>query len=510
MKSPFPLTPPSAAAPRRGGLLHFGLRLGVLFLPAAVLALGTQYVPDDARPLYWAGAGLAGLFGLALLPQPRLARPGVGLAVIALYIFSQAWLWFGRGAFHQHWYPHLVVGVLLIVPILLFAAIVLVRTGAYDLRRARKAAARLLRRARWPDDPNQWPALPEVARLRDAVQTEAAPALALLADPRPEVRVCALSALAFRKTWRAGQPELVQQVAQHAPEPAVRAAAIRALAFSLDPFVVETLARSLRDPAAEVRRAAAQVLFWDSEHRWSWIRFSVNEALSDPALSHDGALPLAGVSLPPQAVADLHDWANKGGDLSVRATQTLIAYYAQVLNARANTGEVVASLRQTLLDAKAPTMLRVELGQLLFEQELLDRGTVENLLSHDNPVPLRLLAADALLIQGAHPVAADALRHIARMPNREIALAVAQIVQRRLGVDLGMDLQSPPAPQTRQAAELTRRVMQWAAEAPPDGGPATAEGGPQPPSRPETDWDMSPVPPRHGSKPRHDPDTTPW
>ena len=39
------------------------------------------------------------------------------------------------------------------------------------------------------------------------------------------------------------------------------------------------------------------------------------------------------------------------------------------------------------------------------------------------------------------------------------------MVQRRLGVDLGLGLGQPLPPlQSRQAAEITRRVMQWASQ----------------------------------------------
>src|SRR5947208_10901904 len=85
-----------------------------------------------------------------------------------------------------------------------------------------------------------------------------------------------------------------------------------------------------------------------------------------------------------------------------------------------------------------------------------------------HPAPLRMLAADALLIEDPYPPAIETLRDVARMPNREIALLVAQIVQRRLGVDLGMNLNHPPDLHTRQAAEVTRRVIQWATEEPAD------------------------------------------
>ena len=64
-----------------------------------------------------------------------------------------------------------------------------------------------------------------------------------------------------------------------------------------------------------------------------------------------------------------------------------------------------------------------------------------------------------------YPAAIAALRDVARLPNREIALATADIVQHRLGVDLGLAMgQSLPPVQSRQAADVTRRVMSWASQ----------------------------------------------
>src|SRR5262249_15991371 len=86
------------------------------------------------------------------------------------------------------------------------------------------------------------------------------------------------------------------------------------------------------------------------------------------------------------------------------------------------------------------------------------------LLSPANPAPLRLTAADALLADSDNPDALAALRDIARLPNREIALATAEVVQRRLNVDFGLAPEGPLPPlHSRQAAEVTRRVMMWAA-----------------------------------------------
>jgi hypothetical protein len=90
----------------------------------------------------------------------------------------------------------------------------------------------------------------------------------------------------------------------------------------------------------------------------------------------------------------------------------------------------------------------------------------ERLLDPLNSAPLRILAADALLADGAHAGAVTALRDVARMPNRDIALATADVIQRRLGVDVGMALgPEVPTAASRQAADITRRVMTWAREA---------------------------------------------
>jgi hypothetical protein len=208
-----------------------------------------------------------------------------------------------------------------------------------------------------------------VAALREVIQFDAIPALALLDDARPSVRVAALSALVYRKHWQPSHAEVVKLMAERAIEPEIRAAAIRALAYTRDRSQVETLAQFLRDRSPLVRRAAADVLFWESERRWSWIRFGVHEALADPSLREEGALPLAGATLPPQALADLMDWAGEGGALSVRSSATLAAYYGHALSA-APENELTHEILSKVLDPAAPTVLRLELAQLLLEHRL--------------------------------------------------------------------------------------------------------------------------------------------
>ena len=94
---------------------------------------------------------------------------------------------------------------------------------------------------------------------------------------------------------------------------------------------------------------------------------------------------------------------------------------------------------------------------------------LEQLLDPGTPATLRLIACETILaLQNEHMlrnVAISGLRDLARLPNREIALGAADVVQRRLGVDLGIGLGQPlPAINTRQAAEIIRRLIGWASQ----------------------------------------------
>ena len=83
-------------------------------------------------------------------------------------------------------------------------------------------------------------------------------------------------------------------------------------------------------------------------------------------------------------------------------------------------------------------------------------------LAKDAPGPVRLLAAEALL--AANPAdtdGLDVLRGLGRQSNREIALALARVLQTYLHQDMGL----PPGGLTaksKEAGEVARRVLQWA------------------------------------------------
>jgi HEAT repeat protein len=456
--------PPRARWLNVAGLL---VRYALLLLPTGLLLGAADRTEDAAQVMLLLGAAFQLIIvGLSLLTPWGRQQP-LAPSLITLYLIALGWMWWGVGAFHD-WYLHMARSVLLVVPILAFGLGTLADSGAPALRRARLLAQRLGSRREWPADLAACKALPEVKALREALHIDATPALALLAHKRPEVRVAALAALEFRKDWRSGQAEYVLRVAETAPEPAVRAAAVTALGNLDDRTVVEALANFLRDPSWEVRQAATEALLWDTEHRWPLLRYAVRRALADPLLQNDGALRHNGNLLAPEAVADLTGWTAEKGVLATRAALTLGAHYSRALSERPDEA-LQQSLRQQLADPHTPAVLRMELARLLWNGQDLDRPLLEQLLDPSNPAPLRLIAVEALLTDKRDPhapaEALAALRDLARLPNREIALATAQLVQRALGVDVGLPPGQPLPPlHSRQAAEVTRCVMMWAAQ----------------------------------------------
>jgi HEAT repeat protein len=439
------------------------LRVAGLLLPAALLLVAALRASESNLFMLLLGVAFLGLAAVGSLLSRQGWRQPVGPSMITLYVIGLGWLWLGAGL-SDDWYPHLAQAVLLVVPLLVFALQLLADSGAIDLRRARLLAQRLAQRKEWPADFAACRQLPEVKALREALHVDASPALDLLSSPRTEVRVAALTALEFRQDWRRGQAEVILQLAQNAPEPAVRAAAVTALANVDDRLMIEALAEYLRDPSWEVRRSATEALLWDSERRWSWLRHAVRRSLGDLSLKDDGPLLHDAQPLPPEAVADLTAWAAEKGILAVRAALTLGTHYKRVLGDQP-APELIASLRQQLANPHAPAPLRLELAWILKQHRELDRELLEQLLDPANPAPLRLIAVELLLAEGEHFEALAALRDLARLPNREIAVAAADVVQRRLNVDLGLPLGQPlPPVHSRQAAEVTRRVMAWAAQ----------------------------------------------
>jgi HEAT repeat protein len=442
----------SLSKPRfRMGLSSLGSQVAralVLLFPTALLLTVSVRVPGEPRPVLWLGTAFQLLVCSLSFLSRRGRRQPLGPSVITLYLIALGWLWWGAGDLTD-WFGYLSRAILLVVPMVVFAFQTLTESGAPVLRRARLLAQRLASRKDWPADLASCRTLPEVKAFREALRLDATPALALLKHKRPEVRVAALAALEFRKEWRAGQAEYVLWVAENANEPAVRAAAVSALANLDERSLVEMLANFLRDPSWEVRRATTEALLWDTEQRWPWIRHAVRRTLADPILQNDGPLRYDGNLLTVEAVTDLTSWATEKGGLATRAALTLGAHYSRALSERPDEA-MLQHLQRQLADPHAPAVLRMELARLLWNSHGLDRPLLERLLDPANPAPLRLTAVEALLGESRDTIgpveAMAALRDLARLPNREIALATADLVQRRLGVDLGLPTGQPLPP----------------------------------------------------------------
>ena len=435
-----------------------------LLLPAFLLFLGALRSLDHFNVMLWLGAGFQVVVCLLAFFSVPANRQGLGPSLVTLYIIALGWLWLGTTP-SSDWYPDFAKAVLLVVPLLVFSLQVLVESGAPAVRRARRLADRLAERKDWPADLAACRTLPEVKALREAIQRDASPALALLSQGRVEVQLAALATLEFRKDWRPGQAEIVLLAAQRAAVPTVRAAAVAALGNLDERLIIEALAEFLRDPSWEVRRAATEALLWDTEHRWPWIRQAVRRCLADLTCADDGPLRHEGQMLTAEAVADVTAWAAQKGLLGQRPALTLGLHYARAL-AECPSDELVREMQRQVASLQTPASLRIELARLLYSSQALDRPLLEALLTVANPAPLRLLAAEALLlVEDCREEIVAVLCQLARLPNREIAVNTADVVQHHLGVDLGLALGKPLPPiYTRQAAEVARRVLIWACQ----------------------------------------------
>lgn len=462
---------PGAKPPSRGTVV---LRVCALAVPVVLLALANVRVylteSNGHNQLLLLGTAFQVLLTSLVYRNSRSWPHTLAMPVLVLYLIAMVWLYLGLGTTSIHdWYVQFSQALLLVLCMAIFARQVFVDSGAQEVQHACMLADRIANRKDWPPDLEVCRNLPEVKALREAVHYDAAPVFALLRHQRPQVRIAALAALEFRRDWRPGQAELVLEVAQRSEEAPVRAAAVTALANINDRKLIERLAEFLRDPSQEVRKASTEALLWDTEHRWPWIRSAVRRTLSDAAHQDDGPILHQGQMLAPEAVNDLNAWVAEKGVLAVRSALTLGVHYERALNENPDQ-HLLQVMRAQVSDPHTAVVLRIELARLLSANSLLDRPMQEKLIDPMNPAPLRLLAAEALLTTGQHAGAVTALRDVARMPNREIALATADVVQRRLGVDLGLAIGQPlPQVNSRQAAEVTRRVMKWASQGDVDG-----------------------------------------
>ena len=478
--------------------------LGLLFIPTVVL--GSLAYRLSAVPLA-AGAGVQLLFVLVFLRSHPIWRPPVSASVIVLYLIALGWAWLPtRGT--TDWTVHVGQGILLLGAVGLVALHDLVRTGAEPLRRASKWSRRIAVRSHWPLQLLDCRTLPEANSLRHAISKEAGPALALLSDNRPEVQVAALGALEYRSGWKPGEAELVLKVGRYSSESAVRAAAAYALAGVKTPELIAGLAGFLRDPAPEVRHAAAEALLWGGEARWPHAREAVRETLIDRKTASDGPLFVGAGRLPAAAVADLTTWAAENAPLSTRSIQTLIEHYHRGL-LDMDRPELASELAGMMIDGDTPPGLRIELAGLLRDHHMLGPDLLDRLTNPDQPGPMRLFAAEVMLRANPNdPDGVDVLRGLARQPNRELAVQIGGILQNVLGLQLGLPGGGQlPAPNSKPAADIARKVLAWANGASPD----TLRGTPGPQSGIKSNrgsipglkaTNLNPLPPSSGERPK--------
>ncbi len=459
-------------------------------VPAAVLGVAAW----QEGSLLLGGVAVTVLLGVP--PVWKLGRRGGrggawSLAVVCAAGSLAGWAWPSPGPWLQA-----ARGVLLAMAAAAWAVYDLQRRGAEPLRRQWRACQLLERRRSWPTRLEDSLLLPEVQRLRQSCEQEAEirPVLLLLRSPRPPLVLAALHALEQRQQWRAGEAEYLVQTAGSSPHVPIRIALIRALAYANSAEILAALCGYLRDPAAEVRREAfAALLLCDGEVRWAFVREAVRDVLADPLYPEERPLAVAAGYLPAPAVADLMTWAAEPPPLSPRAILGLIDHYDMLLRIGADP-EIVATLTAWVVDGEMPPAFRVELAALLRDHELLSPELLDRLSNADQPAPIRLFAAEMMLRINPHdPDGIDVLRGLARQSNRELALQVALILQAHLGLDFGLNPAALPAPNSKGAAELIRRLLQWANQSPSD--PLGRSGGGRPPAAGADDHILAATPP---------------
>lgn len=435
----------------------------MLAVPVVLLAASAVRLGGKRAALLGLGASLFVMVGALLSRYRRRLTLSPVTWLFASYLGAVAWIWLSVPQHEMDAFVHLAQGVLWVVPLAIVAYYTVFQTGSHLYGRAQSLSGQIAMKSSWPRDLRACRELPEVKALGEALQFDAGPALYLLDDPRPQVRLCVLAALEYRDHWQSGQPEAVLALLRREDHAEIRAAAVNALAACEDRRILEVVADSLRDTDARVRQAAVAALFWDTERRWAWMRFGLRNALSDPNFDEDFSLLQEGQKLSEEAVNDLIAWSSEKGLLSFRSAETLAAHFANVLQEKPE--ETMDFLFQTLEDPHASPVLRIEFARLLHANQALDTAKLEELLNPANPTSLRLLAAEGLLDAGPHAGATACLREMARLPNRELALSAAEVVQRFLGVDLGLALGQPlPHLNSPKAIDVTRRLMAWGAE----------------------------------------------
>ncbi|HKA07855.1 MAG TPA: HEAT repeat domain-containing protein [Gemmataceae bacterium] len=431
----------------------------LLIAPAILVLLSVGYAEGLPRSV---GVGVAVTLAceaIFLIRRYGAQRASASVFLLTFYAVAALVLRFNSPDFRAP-NTHLLMAVGLLIPVALFASREVTATGG-NARRATMLVRQLLARKEWPASYADYRNCPMIRALREAVAENAAPVLPLLAHDDVRLQVAALTALEWHPSWRKGQVESVLHLASLSGEPAVRAGACLALANVNKPRHLNAMLPFLRDPSFEVRRSAANAILWDAANRWPVVRAEIRATLSSADAANDGPLPCSG-GFPPAALDDLVAWSSESGPVGKRSTQTLIRHFKKMIQ-EDGSPEAISRMTTLVISPKVPSPIRVELAHRLKGADAFPADIAARLLGPANPTMLRVLSAGAIVSRDRDPQAVAVLREAVKMPNREIALAAAAVVQRYLSVDLGLPVGGElPAPNSREAAEITRKVLQWA------------------------------------------------
>lgn len=444
---------------------HAQLTLGA----AAVLLLGPAWLlAVDAGRHDGLGRAIAlgvsitlAVEGLFLIFRYGSQRVGSSLFTIAFYAMTALVLRLNSPDLKSP-ATHAMLGGVLLVPVAMFVRRELAATGS-NSRHIKLLISQLLARRVWPEKFDEYRSCPLIKALREAVRENAGPALPLLAHDDVRMQMAILTALEFHTGWGDGQAEVVLQRAISTNQPAVRAAALLALANVTRSRHVQSLLPFLTAPSLEVRNAATIAVLWDAPNRWADVRGQIRAALAAPHAAKDGPLPCSGM-LPPAALDDLVNWAVEAGPVGKRSTLTLVRHCKKAIQ-EDGSPQAIARVTRLVDNSKVPAAIRVELAHRLQSADVFPPDLGQRLIGPAHPTMLRVLAAGAVLHDHFDPSAVEVLREAAQQPNREITLAAANLIQKYLGVDLGLAVGGAlPAVNSREAAEIARRVQKWASE----------------------------------------------
>src|ERR1051326_516818 len=100
-------------------LVGIAFRVLVLMLPTGLL-IGACLRADPSRQMmFWMGTAFQAVVCMLSFMSRRSWYTSIGPSVITLYLIALCWLWWGQP--ENDWYTNLSKGILLVIPLLVFA-----------------------------------------------------------------------------------------------------------------------------------------------------------------------------------------------------------------------------------------------------------------------------------------------------------------------------------------------------------------------------------------------------